>query len=474
MRSAIVRYAALFLFLSVSGGVGCSHAPGSNEGGLKDSRPASLIRVVMWPEGVQFADPVTIQWQQVADVPAAAVHSHTFTAQDQQLALDAHLTSLQALPSADFFVLGWDGPCVLSDKSGLDDFSVCALREFPASPQEYTVWVTPKMRNGWTLERMHLPVDSSNYSAISIFTAGAIDNAGAVALAGSNHSVGAFPTVILGNQHTGKRDWNVLYTSPNPRSGLFAIQKLLLAGTSNAPSLVECQVIALAHSNEIGYSDAQCLSANGKNRVVGPIGLSDFALANPTTNPALWTAQHSSVFISSSPELEKGTWSEVDLQKKIPGLPPIEIAALSISNYGPWIIGSYGALIRHNPNTREWMVDYPRLPMGTSLIGVQALPDGSAWLTGSGGTILEVSLNGIYQDRSTPACGGVPLALVAHHSDDVWMASATGICQWDGHEWHDSLFGLYPHQPTMVALSPDGKQLLALSATGFVATRELK
>lgn len=439
-----------------------------------DTSVENTIELAFAANDVVLDEPIVVSWGD----EAGQRYQHSFLSATEQISITPSVRDVKIEVPPSLVMLEWRGPCFIPSQAAFNDASKCEVIGKGNFPRRFTAFLASKEQDGWQLDMLHTPILSTVQAPYIFCTAGTIDNDGVVLIA-CHHGSTFMPFILEGIPSLrSERAWRVLYSPPST-SGPFLdkVKKIQAIGSASSQNFTDCRAVALTEPDQLGRKQLVCISTHGAIRRVGPNfnSFESFAVADAATNPVLLTVQKGVTYQSSSPGLEDASWSELDLRKKIPGLPPLSIYDASLlSGQNSWFVGSYLVVINVNAQN-EATAEYPeiRKEYAENWTSVQALPDGSVWLAGSHGTILERTIAGEYIDRSSTSCGGIPLSIAATSATDVWFAGGRGVCHWDGNAWHETLTDLFSNTPIFLSLSPDGHQLLGLSQGGLVVTREI-
>ena len=446
-------------------GSGVQMAPGTQR---------NSIYVAMLPVQMDFAGPVTLEWVDDRGV----VSSRTISSATSVEIADT-VTEVRAHVPPGYAIAGWSGPCAVGLNRPLNDFSVCELTSGPVHNQVFTVAVAPRSYQGWNLDFIHGPSTYSTQNALQNLTAAAIDHEGSVAVAG-HYGGGHLPFVVQGRVNApGLRSWEALYAALSIKGPFLPpVESLQLLGTAAQPTLTNCRAQALVQDTDQATKELVCISPSGETRIVGQFNppTTTLVVANAATIPTVFTTSGAVIYSNSTPDLSPASWAQIDLKKSFTGLPPLSLMAGSIASSTPWYVGANGvySVVVYPDRGGNWAIDYLSL-QNDSLIDVQALVGGGAWLLSRQGQMFEKLPNGSYEDRTAKTCG-FPVSLVAKESGRVWYAGTEGVCRWNttNGSWERMFYGFGSFSPTQLVMSPDGRWLAAIMSNKLVATMNIK
>lgn len=459
--------------LSVLGGCG-------ENGGMQAPSPApspdmllGSIQVVLQPGVPVFTPAITVSWTDTLGQQG----QHSFSDGNEFSIGATRLVRLKVEVPPNLVMIGWNGPCQPSPQATPNDASVCEVTPGEFLWQRFSATLVQKQQGAWTLDMLHGSAAKPAQGMLMFCSAAAIDDEG-TALVACHYGSGYLPFILQGtwNSELNVRTWKTLYAPPSENGPFIdTVYKIQAIGSASSQQFTDCRAIVQTGPDQLGHEKLKCVSPSGDIKSIGPNmdSVENFIVTDPSTNPVLLASQKATLFQNSSAGLVDGAWSSQKLNQRIPGLPPMQINGMSSVGKDLWLVGWYGAVIQLSSNGAA-SVEYPDLRKPQEdWAGIQALPDGTVWVFGNAGTILERKVSGAYFDRSATACGGISLSLIGTSHDDVWFAGGTGTCHWNGSIWESTLTDLGSSTPQFMAISPNGRHLLGLSQSGLVVTRDM-
>lgn len=368
-------------------------------------------------------------------------------------------------------VAGWESEGCAIDSN---DPSVCTIRN-ASILEKYVARLIKKNVDGFSLQTIEVE-PNLYFNTVATTRAISIDNEGVVFVGGGYGGTGLFaPYVRKALPGRNGYSWSTLFLS-SERASVLPILSVQALGTETVESVKDCRVLVVSQHDVSGVRQAQCLSANGAHRRVGPPAVEpdSVAVTGLATQPALWFSQNTVLYANTSLDFSDTSWNETRLAGLLVGLPPTleMIFGSGVHSLRPVFVGMLNSFFAVDEKN-NWSIQYfENLLPEESLSRVQTTLTGETWLQGSKGSLIKVAKTGSVPDQGAAELCGRPLSFAAH-GDKVWYVGIFGVCTYDKPTgtWLKYLSGFEDETLTMISISPNGACVALASDRALIATR---